>query len=285
LVLKRLEGDRHYFQTQNDSASSDSAAAAGDSATDAGGSTAAGGSAAGVGELFSQGPPVDPTTRLPSSIAVIGPGALEGGGVGTAIGAANGPSGNRGIGGRARTGMFGVQGEGYKFVYVLDRSGSMGGPGRETLGAAKAQLLGSLQSLDKTHQFQIIFYNDRPERFSPSGNPNKLCFATEQNKAMAAKFIGGIVAHGQTEHEAALVAAIKLRPDVIFFLTDADLPVLGTGSLEKIHRMAGGITIHTVEFGLGPQSDPNNFLVRLARENGGNHGYVDVWKLFPVQSP
>jgi len=32
-------------------------------------------------------------------------------------------------GGKAHTSLFGVVGEGYKFVYVFDRSGSMGGRG------------------------------------------------------------------------------------------------------------------------------------------------------------
>ena len=33
------------------------------------------------------------------------------------------------------------------------------------------------------------------------------------------------------------------------------------------------------EFGYGPQTDEDNFLVRLARQNGGQHQYVDVSQL------
>ena len=62
-------------------------------------------------------------------------------------------------GGKARTSLFGVVGEGYKFVYVFDRSGSMGGSGRDSLRAIKAELPESLKNLDTVHQFQIIFYN------------------------------------------------------------------------------------------------------------------------------
>jgi len=39
--------------------------------------------------------------------------------------------------------FFGAEGKGYKFVYVLDRSGSMGGSGAKALRAAKAELLAS----------------------------------------------------------------------------------------------------------------------------------------------
>ena len=129
-------------------------------------------------------------------------------------------------GGKARTSLFGLVGEGYKFVYVFDRSGSMGGSGRNSLKAVKAQLLESLKNLDTVHQFQLIFYNERPVIFNPSGTPNRLAFATQQNKQRAARFMETIKADGGTGHEEAIKLAIHMRPDVIFFLTDGDDPRL-----------------------------------------------------------
>jgi len=271
IVLKHQDSDEPYYENAEEAGGADSTA-----------ETAMGGD---VGELLSDQPPSDPTSELPAAFAVIGPSALESGGVGSAIGATAGPHARPTIGGKARTGVFGIEGEGYKFVYVFDRSGSMGGSGRSALSAAKAELINSLKSLEQTHQFQIVFYNENTARFNPTGQPNKLCFANERNKTLAERFVLGITADGSTEHEQALVAAIKLQPDVIFFLTDADLPQLGPASLEKIERMARGIQIHAIEFGLGPQRDKNNFLVKLARQNGGKHGYVDVTKLVPVAAP
>jgi hypothetical protein len=273
IVLKRQDGDRQYFQGQSD---------AGDSSANALAASTAGS----LQDLLDEPQPSDPSGALPRSLAVIGPGGLDGGGVPSATGAAsgNGSAGTgRGhaLGGEATTGVFGIQGTGYKFAYVFDRSGSMGGPDRSPLEAAKAQLLASLRSLGKTHQFQIIFYNDQPQRFSPTGQPNRLFFATEQNKALAAKFIGSIVAEGGTRHMDALLMAIKLQPDVIFFLTDADEPKLGPKELAEIKRRATGITINAIQFGYGPQTDPDNFLVRLARDSGGRHGYVDISGLAP----
>jgi len=274
IVLKNQEGDSQYYQS-GDGGGTEQAAAAATAGTEAGG----------VDELLSDQPPTDPSTRLPSSLKVIGPGALGGGAVGTAIGADRGagrsgraPSGWGG--GTGRTRVFGVEGEGYKFAYVFDRSGSMEG---RPLQAAKAELIASLESLADTHQFQIIFYNEQALRFSPTGEPNRLFFATERNKSLAAKFIGSIVADDGTDHEQALMLAINLRPDVIFLLTDADEPKLWPGQLAKITRRAEGITINAIEFGFGPQADPNNFLVRLARENGGRHAYVDISNPIPVQ--
>jgi hypothetical protein len=181
-------------------------------------------------------------------------------------------------GGKGRTSLFGIVGEGYKFVYVFDRSGSMGGEGRESLRAVKAELIRSLKHLDSVHQFQIIFYNERPVVFNPTGTPGRLAFATDENKQRAARFLDTIVADGGTDHEAALRLAIRLRPDVIFFLTDADDPKLTSAQLAKISRLAAGIIIHAIEFGPGPKPKEESFLAALARQNGGKYAYIDISK-------
>ena len=270
IVLKHQEGDREYYEGESNG--QDNSAA-----------TEAGGPASGLTDIFPASSPVDPEASLPAAMNLIGfaPGEQ---GVPHAGGAADEPGGRRGgsFGGKGQTSLFGVVGDGRKFVYVFDRSGSMGGSGRNALRAAKRELAASLNSLDTVHQFQIIFYNERPAVFNPSGQAGKLAFATEQTKERARKFIGSITAAGGTRHEDALILAIKLQPDVIFFLTDADEPRMSARQLYDVQRRAAGITIHAVEFGLGAQSDPNNFLVKLARQNGGKHVYVDLSKLFPV---
>jgi hypothetical protein len=181
--------------------------------------------------------------------------------------------------GYAHTGVFGVTGEGRKFVYVFDRSGSMDGHGGAPLSAAKSELVASLHDLDETHQFQIIFYNERPRVFSPTGVAGRLVFGSDQNKTLAEKFVGSITADGATRHEEALAMALKMAPDVIFFLTDADEPRLTADQLSRIARLNQGTSINTIEFGYGPQVERENFLTKLARQNAGKHVYVDVSKL------
>jgi len=180
--------------------------------------------------------------------------------------------------GRARTSMFGVSGLGYKFVYVLDRSASMGGAGQVALRAVKAELRKSLDKLDTVHQFQIIFYNEKPSIFNPSGIAGRLAFADRANKDRAVRFIDAIVADGNTRHDEALKLAIRLRPDVIFFLTDGDDPKLSRRELDQIQRLANGITINAIEFGPGPQPEEKSFLATLAEESGGQYAFVDLSK-------
>jgi hypothetical protein len=152
----------------------------------------------------------------------------------------------------------------------------MGGSGQRSLRAVKAELLRSLDNLDTVHQFQIIFYNERPAIFNPTGTPGRLAFATEQNKARAIRFIESITAEGGTAHEDALRLAIRLQPDVIFFLTDGDDPKLSPAQLAKIQHLAAGIIINAIEFGSGPKPANPSFLAKLARQNGGGYAYVDL---------
>ncbi len=135
------------------------------------------------------------------------------------------------LGGQTRTGVFGVYGEGNRFVYVFDHSGSMGGFGGRPLRAAKSELAKSLGDLDRIHQFQIIFYNERPSVFNPDGGRATLQWGDEATKRLALAFLDGIAAAGGTSHMAALRVALGMKPDVVFFLTDADEPSLSATDL------------------------------------------------------
>ena len=269
IVEKHTEGGEDFFDSPLEPGDTD-AAASPDSAEPS------------LDQVVSDHPAPDLSDVLPAGLQVIGPGALEPGGA-SVVGEPGVRPGGSGRGtaglGEGVTQVFGIPGEGTKFVYVFDRSYSMGGPAPRPLDAAKAELIASLKSLDKIHQFQIIFYNDHPERFQERRQPNKLFFATDQNKREAERFVRGISALGGTQHEDALLLAIRLQPDVIFFLTDADKPILWPGQLAKIKHRAAGITINAIEFSFGPPGEADNFLKQLARENGGRHGYVNVARL------
>jgi hypothetical protein len=91
--------------------------------------------------------------------------------------------------------------------------------------------------------------------------------------------VRGILADGPTHHRPALEMALQMRPDVIFFLTDADEPQMSPDELQYIRRLNPGTVINTIEFSAGPPSAGYNFLRQLATENGGQHGYVDVSRL------
>jgi len=106
-----------------------------------------------------------------------------------------------------------------------------------------------------------------------------MMFGTEENQRLAAEFVRGISPAGGTRHREALELALGMRPDALFLLTDADEPSLAPSELDAIRRRNRGTSIHTIEFGIGPIRNSNNFLVRLARQNNGQHVYIDVSRL------
>jgi hypothetical protein len=183
---------------------------------------------------------------------------------------------------KGRTEVFGLEGEGSTFIYVFDRSGSMGDYEGRPLVAAKRELTRSLEDLDTIHQFQIIFYNESVSLCAPLGEARpRLLYGVERDKEAAAAFVRRVVADGGTDHMPALQAALRMGPDVIFFLTDADEPRLSPSQLDRLRQMNAGVgaVIHTIEFGVGSDRGQDNFIRRLALQNGGRHVYVDVTAL------
>ncbi|TWT90926.1 hypothetical protein Mal64_13250 [Pseudobythopirellula maris] len=179
--------------------------------------------------------------------------------------------------GQARVSVFGVEGEGSRFVYLFDRSISMAGA---PLRAAQNELIRSLGPLESIHQFQIIFFNQSQSVFDLSGGQKRVAFATDPNKQLAADFVSGVTASGGTDRYEALTLALRMRPDALFFLTDADDPMTPREmKLVLGSRAAGAVTINTIEFGRGPSPRRRNFLVALAEATSGQYGYVDTQRL------
>jgi len=226
--------------------------------------------------------PVDLAGSLPSDneLEGIGTGSDMGDALPSAGDLTTGTGPSKKIGGDTKTYVFGVEGEGTVFLYVFDRSSSMSGFQGRPLAAAKSELLKSLRSLTSTNQFQIIFYNNRVSVFNPyDPQQPRLMFGDEGNKAMAEQFVRQITASGGTSHMEPLRLALRLAPDVVFFLTDAADPQLSPGQLRELRRLNSGTVVNTIEFGSGPFPGGDNFLMKLARQNDGRHVYVDVAKL------
>jgi hypothetical protein len=190
-------------------------------------------------------------------------------------GGPGGHGGGAGGTGGGGTSFFGHRANGTRFVYVLDASGSM--YEHNAIAVAKAELLSSLEQLDPTQQFQIIFYNEKCHPMRGGEGKEQLFWGTDTNRTMASQFIRNVQPDGGTRHLDALLMALGYGPDVIFFLTDAGEPVLYPGDLEKIKKRNNGRSrIFSIEFGKGANLKADNFLKKLARENGGAHAYRDV---------
>lgn len=175
----------------------------------------------------------------------------------------------------ARTGIFGLEASGNRFVYVFDRSASMGEPAGRPLAAAKAELLASLDDLGESQQFYLIFYNERPVVFAPAAARGRPIFASDENRRAAVRFVEGIAADGGTRHYEAIAAALKLAPDAVFVLTDGTSDDdLAEDELGWLGRATGTARIMVVQFGGDGRRSPR--LARLAERTGGAYKVVAV---------
>lgn len=177
--------------------------------------------------------------------------------------------------GGVRTGIFGLETRGNRFVYVFDRSASMADPDGRPLAAAKRELLRSLDELGDVQQFHVIFYNDRHQVFTPEGSRGRLVFATDANRRAARRFVESVRPAGGTRHAEPLAAAFQLAPDAVFLLTDADAgDDLEPAEIERLVRLADGARCMVIQFGDGDRRSPG--LAEVAARCGGEYRVVSL---------
>ena len=163
-----------------------------------------------------------------------------------------------------------IAGVGRSFVYVIDTSSSMDGP---RLRTARAQLKASLRLLQPNQQFAVILYNEYRVRLKLRRQAEQpMYFATDVNKQLATQEIDRIASDNGTDHRPALLEALALKPDVIYFLTDGDEPELSTADLKDIAHYRNATTIHVIKFGDGTfTSRTLNWLQKLAQLGQGEY--------------
>lgn len=161
---------------------------------------------------------------------------------------------------------------GRSFVFLIDRSKSMGANGLDAIDASQRELRRALAALNAEHTFQVIVYNFKTQFLEQ----RTLLPATDENKSKADAFLTQFGGFGATEHDMAIHSALRLSPEVIFVLTDGGDPFLSESQLAGIRQRAAGRTsIYCVQFGIGPNPPENPFLRKLADQNGGSYRYVD----------
>jgi hypothetical protein len=139
-------------------------------------------------------------------------------------------------------------------------------------------MLASINQLPPDAQFAVIFYTLQTHTLSDPHGRKGLMAATTTNKARVQAQLEAIPPLGGTDHMFALREALKLKPEVIFFLTDADS--MTNGDVDDILKEVGTTRIQAVEFGWGVVLGQKTPLGRLATTTGGSYLYIDVHK-FP----
>lgn len=195
-----------------------------------------------------------------SFIEEIGDGGT-GGGSGGGHGTGHGPG--------TGDGFFGLDLSGERIVFVVDASRSMNypypGEAKNRLGRVKIELYNTLRKMTPQQSFYVIYFNTEP---IPMPSPQMV----KADPNLVKPFLSWIFSArgiGQTNPESALLMALRLQPDKVYFLTDGDFSYRSVRSVREANR--NRIPIHTIGFG-GQEGERN--LLEIANDSRGTYQYI-----------
>ena len=110
--------------------------------------------------------------------------------------------------------FFGTKAKGNRFVFIIDKSGSMMAQSR--FQRAKAELVRTLRSLPPEARFMVYFFSDGFEKLPVNTMPA----AVPENIRMAENWINGRRVGGTTHPVGAIADGFRLQPDTVWLLTD-----------------------------------------------------------------
>ncbi len=182
--------------------------------------------------------------------------------IGTGQGLANGAG--SGSGGA----FFGQKSNGQSVVYVVDCSSSMNV--RHTSAATrfhrlKLELLNSVASMKPNQSFYIIFFNDQPIPMPA----RSLQPARPAQQRQYLEWMARMRANGLTDPLGSMQLALRLKPDVIYFLTDGNFHLKTARALSRIRQPRS--VIHTITFG---EREAEPLMKSIAVANRGTYRFI-----------
>ncbi len=163
--------------------------------------------------------------------------------------------------------FFGLAAEGDRYVYVVDCSGSMSG---ERFEAATREIVRSTRELLPEQEFYVIFFSDEAyPMFSPASAESGMLKAVPGNLNKLAEWVDDFSVKGGTDPSDAMDLALRLKPDVVFMLTDGGFSSAVATEVEQ--KNTSGAAIFTVAF---KSRSGETLLHRIANENSGKYHFV-----------
>ncbi len=214
--------------------------------------------------LLESEPALDATTPAPELEMTSSSGALPSLG-----GAGGGDGGIQGLeGGAAGTSFFGIASQGTRFAYVVDISGSMR-QGRK-LPTAMRELGRSISALPDFAHFYVVLFRSEPEV-----PPMQRGWSRARPGAIRTliRWLEQVTPEGGTRPETALAMVFNLdvRPDVVFFLTDGEIPAESADIVAALNSRSRPVVVNTIAFG---DESSQELLKRIAKESGGAYRFV-----------
>ena len=188
-------------------------------------------------------------------------------------------SGSGGAGAGSGASFFGLEAQGRRFAYIVDRSASMNADtpsGLTRMELTQRELDRSLDALLESAKFFVVFYSDSAY---PLGSRRIWSDATQRKKLWARRELYRAFPDGGTRPLSGFEQVFKLRPppDAIYFMTDGRFQGDVPEAIEQLNRRAR-IPIHCIMFGEFSSSVDRDEVERMMRtiaaDSGGSFARV-----------
>ena len=127
------------------------------------------------------------------------------------------------------------------------------------------EIYNTVRKMTADQKFFVVFFNTEPIPM-----PARDMIPAEPAIVQPyMEWIFKLKAQGQTNPESALLMALRLRPDKVYFLTDGDFSYRSVRSVREVNR--GRVPIHTVGFG-GKEGEAN--LREIAKDSQATYQYI-----------
>ena len=162
--------------------------------------------------------------------------------------------------------FFGTKSKGSRFVFVIDKSGSMGN--NKKFVRAKRELIKTLRALPKNSRFMIYFFDEGSEQMPV----NNMMAAVPRNISWAEDWVNSVGMGGGTDPRKALKSGFSLKPDTVWLLTDGVFNN-ESGVLAQI-RSANPKSIARINALAIMDRGGEKVLKQIAKENDGTYRFV-----------
>lgn len=172
----------------------------------------------------------------------------------------------------------GVEGGGNHFVYLVDSSGSMG----DAFISARRALLESIDMLTPEQRFYVIFFDAQCDFMrvtrADQDEPRSVKASNENKRRLKSWAMRVEMDRGRAPYEPLKYALEKLKPDVIFLLSDGEFPQ-GIEELiaeeNRVSNLFGEIKpvsiIHTISY---YSREGESRMRRIAENNFGQYRHI-----------
>lgn len=167
--------------------------------------------------------------------------------------------------GNGGTSFFGKKLTVDSIAYVIDASGSMQGA---RFRRARQELVNALKEMRKEQRFYIVFYTDKTYPLYWPNAVAEMQAATPINLQKTGFWLEKAQTSGGTEPQEAMRIALALKPDVVFLLSDGDIPADTRAIVMQENKRS---IIHTITLGSNKGAV---VMKQIASENKGEFKFI-----------